>query len=149
MNRNVFHILKALLLYYVGEETAASDGILRISNLSQGFCDLPEVCIYGNTTQRTYNECYCLWPNSTDSNCYPLPSGNRYEYHENELFINITDILNGTTQANLLYTVVCVRPICDLPAVKIVTHNFQVMVPNDGMCIVREFKQSTYNFKRD
>ena len=147
MNRNVFHILKALLLYYVGKETAASDGILRISNLSQGYCDQPMVCIYGNTTQHTYNECYCIWSQSSRSNCYSLPSGNCY--HENELCINITDILNGSTHANLLYTVVCVQPICDLPAVQIVTHNFQVMVPNDGMCIVGEFKQSTYNFKRD
>ena len=139
MNRNVFHVLKALLLYYVGNETAASDGILHISNLSQGYDCPPVVCIYGNTTQHTYNECYCVWSQSSRSNCYSLPSGNRYD--DNELFINITDILNGTTQANLLYTVVCPRPRCGFTPVQIVTHNFQVMVPNeppDGMCIVRQ-----------
>ena len=133
MNRNLFHRLKVLLLYHIGHKAAASDEI-HIFNLSQGQCGYSyvEVCIYGHTTQHTYNDCIPVWK--------PLPSGNRY--HNNELIINIDDILNGSTQANLLYTVVCVHPICDLPAVQIVTHNFQVIVPNeppDGMCIVRQF----------
>ena len=122
MNRNAY-ILKALLLYHAGNEMA-SNGSIRISNLSRGYCDRPLVCIYGNTTKSTYNDCCNLWD-------LPNPE---YCYDGNDLIINIEDILNGSTHANLIYTVACSQTTCGFTPVKIVTHNFQVLVSiSNGM----------------
>ena len=58
-----------------------------------------------------------------------MPPGNCYD--ENELLINITDMLNGSASANLLYTVVCLRRGCGFPVVQVVTHNLRLIVPNE------------------
>ena len=111
----------------------APDQNLRIPNLSRGLCGVPNVCIYGNTTQDTYNQCYSP---------LNLPPGNCF-CGRNELCINIAEMLNGSAYATLLYTVVCLTTsgdrVCDIPASQLVTQNFQLIVPPDGMLPIMQF----------
>ena len=111
----------------------APDQNLRISNLSQGLCDVADVCIYGNTTQDTYNQCYSPMA---------LPPGNCI-CSKNELCINITEMLNGSAYGTLFYTVVCASKtgdrVCGNPASQLVAQNFQLIVPPDGMLPIMQF----------
>ena len=126
------------LSYHVDHNTTTSDQTLTIHNLSLGYCDIPVVCIHGNTTQLTYNDCYRAWS---------LPAGNCYD--ANELFINITEMLNGSANASLLYTVVCLRSECGFPVVQVVTHNLRLIVPNElpnGTYVRKLYTQQSCNF---
>ena len=104
--------------------TVAPDHTFSIPNLSQGYCDTPDVCIYGNTQQYMYNKCYFAGS---------LPPGNRF-CNANELCINVTEVLNGSSYATLLYTVVCRGGKCGFPVVQVVAQNFLLIVTN-GMCL--------------
>lgn len=132
-----------LHFYFADRSMKTPDQNLRILNLSRGLCALPNVCIYGNTTQDTYNQCYHPVP-SYSPMASDLPPGNWFcGKNELELCINITEMLNGSAYATLFYTVVCVSTtgdqMCGNPASQLVVQNFQLIVPPDGMLPIMQF----------